>query len=260
LESSGETLGIVIRGADEKMTYAKYWLGKCRKNQPWINKRKNTMMKRYGKLSHGRNKTTIYSICLICKKIYSGPRWYMKNRKYCSNKCVGERNKGDNNPAKQLNSRKKISKALTGRHLSQSTKDKKSLYLKNLYIKHPERLKIFVDAGKKNTQQYITASKYKVRSMAEREIANWLFKNNIFFLYEEIIIRLDGYNFIPDFYLPKYKLYIEYYGNFRHDNRRTLLKKYLYKKYKIKVLQIDNIGYKKIEKYLEESKHENFIN
>ena len=62
-----------------------YWTGKKR-DKKTIEKRKRTMLLKYGKLL-GRKKTTMSKECLICNKIFSGPRWYIRNMKYCSNKC-----------------------------------------------------------------------------------------------------------------------------------------------------------------------------
>jgi len=46
------------------------------------------------------------------------------DRKYCSNKCVGIANRGDNNPAKRPDSRKKISDSLMGHDVSEETREK----------------------------------------------------------------------------------------------------------------------------------------
>ena len=61
----------------------------------------------------GKAKLSLTKQCLICKKIFSGPLWYMKDRIYCSNKCVGVRNLGENNPAKRIDVRLKISKEIS---------------------------------------------------------------------------------------------------------------------------------------------------
>lgn len=52
-----------------------------------------------------------------------------------------------------------------------------------------------------------------VRSKSEREIDNFLFRNRIWHIYEpEYICKETGKKYYPDFYLPDYKLYIEYFG------------------------------------------------
>lgn len=55
-----------------------------------------------------------------------------------------------------------------------------------------------------------------VKSYGELEIANYLFENNIEYIYEneyEINTTDEDYQqYRPDFYLPEYKIYIEYFG------------------------------------------------
>lgn len=55
-----------------------------------------------------------------------------------------------------------------------------------------------------------------VKSYGELEIANYLFSNNIDYVYEkeyEFDTMTEEYQqYIPDFYLPKYGIYIEYFG------------------------------------------------
>ena len=46
-----------------------------------------------------------------------------------------------------------------------------------------------------------------VRSKGEKRIADWLYSRNIDYNYEP---KLSS--FVPDFYLPEYKMIIEYYG------------------------------------------------
>lgn len=55
-----------------------------------------------------------------------------------------------------------------------------------------------------------------VKSYGELEIANYLYKNNIEYVYERSyefdITNADHQQYKPDFYLPKYKIYVEYFG------------------------------------------------
>ena len=46
-----------------------------------------------------------------------------------------------------------------------------------------------------------------VRSMGEKRIADWSYINNIRYNYEPKLSK-----FVPDFFLPGYKMVIEYYG------------------------------------------------
>lgn len=66
----------------------------------------------------------ITKICPICNNLFSGPNWYIKNLKYCSNKCVGVRNRGENNPMKLLENREKLRIANLGKKTSEETKKK----------------------------------------------------------------------------------------------------------------------------------------
>lgn len=61
-----------------------------------------------------------------------------------------------------------------------------------------------------------TVKKEKVKSYGEMDIANFLTQNSIEYLYEypyEQDTRTEEYaQYYPDFYLPEYKIYIEYFG------------------------------------------------
>ncbi len=53
-----------------------------------------------------------------------------------------------------------------------------------------------------------------VRSKAEREIDNFFFNNRIWHIYEKAYhVPNSGKKYNPDFYLPDYNLYIEYFGS-----------------------------------------------
>lgn len=52
-----------------------------------------------------------------------------------------------------------------------------------------------------------------VRSKSEREIDDFFFDNRIFHIYEaEYKDSITGHDFLPDFYLPDFNLYLEYFG------------------------------------------------
>lgn len=71
-------------------------------------------------------------------------------------------------------------------------------------------------------KKYTTLTNCGVNSVAERKIANFLFKNRIKFVYELEVEWSDSDDvhkkYRPDFYLPEYDLYIEHWGLSR-DNR-----------------------------------------
>lgn len=84
---------------------------------------------------------------------------------------------------------------------------------------------------------YITKKGVKVRSKAERVIADYLSRNNIDYEYEKEIEYMEGEAFLCDFYLPKYDCYVEYFGMIDHHDEKTR-KEYVGKtKWKIEVYE-----------------------
>lgn len=67
-----------------------------------------------------------------------------------------------------------------------------------------------------------------VKSYGELEIANYLFENNIEYVYEKEYEIDNGNNefkqYKPDFYLPEYKIYIEYFGIDENNNVASFFK------------------------------------
>lgn len=64
-----------------------------------------------------------------------------------------------------------------------------------------------------------------VQSMGERRIAEYLCGRHIEYRYDERFRILDGYAIRPDFYLPEYDVYIEYWGMDTADYKIGMLKK-----------------------------------
>ncbi len=62
------------------------------------------------------------------------------------------------------------------------------------------------------TRRYVCLDGQKVRSKVEREIYNYLILNGVKVRYEAMYKTPWGSVIRPDFYLPDYKLYIEYFG------------------------------------------------
>jgi len=58
----------------------------------------------------------------------------------------------------------------------------------------------------------VTARGEEVRSIAERKIADYFKKNNINYEYESMVATNQGFASSPDFYLPDYDVYVEYWG------------------------------------------------
>ncbi len=64
-----------------------------------------------------------------------------------------------------------------------------------------------------------------VQSEGERLIAEWLSANNIRYRYDERIKIIQGYSVRPDFYLPEFDIYIEYWGMDTIDYKIGMLMK-----------------------------------
>lgn len=64
-----------------------------------------------------------------------------------------------------------------------------------------------------------------VQSDGERRIANYLKRSGTAYRYDERFRIVDGYAIRPDFYLPEYDVYIEYWGMDTADYKIGMLKK-----------------------------------
>ena len=150
--------------------------------------------------------------------------------------------------------------------LEEERQEKERLALKRLKKEQEEKKSKAPKESKTNKQYYKNKDfrkKYSaeircidghyVRSKAEKRIDDFFFYNHITHIYEpEYYSQIKQKPFCPDFYLPDYNLYIEYFG--RTENE------YLQKKYeKIEAFRsdtninfeyIDHIDYQKIESKL----------
>ena len=74
-----------------------------------------------------------------------------------------------------------------------------------------------------------TVNNETVKSYGEMDIANFLMQNGIQYIYEqpyEIDTRTSEYGqYYPDFYLPDYKIYIEYFGIVKYTQKYIKLTK-----------------------------------
>ncbi len=64
-----------------------------------------------------------------------------------------------------------------------------------------------------------------VQSDGERLIVEWLAANTVAYRYDERIRIVEGYTIRPDFYLPEFDVYIEYWGMDTADYKIGMLKK-----------------------------------
>lgn len=96
------------------------------------------------------------------------------------------------------------------------------LITKHLYLKRDEFKITKEEYDKLKNSPIITIDGRVVKSYGEMEIANYLFSNNIKYEYEKdykINTKTNEYKqYQPDFYLPDYDIYIEYFGIDRNKN------------------------------------------
>ena len=64
-----------------------------------------------------------------------------------------------------------------------------------------------------------------VQSDGERRIAEWLAARGIAYRYDARLRIIEGFQIRPDFYLPEYDVYIEYWGMDTADYKIGMLKK-----------------------------------
>lgn len=98
--------------------------------------------------------------------------------------------------------------------------------------------------------EYRTNDGHYVRSRAEVIISNWLFGECIAHAYEKRVPIVE--DMYCDFYIPKNKIYIEFWG-YESDEKyltRKNKKIELYKKYNLNLIQIDNNTINNIDDFL----------
>ncbi|MFH1248938.1 MAG: hypothetical protein V1660_02195 [archaeon] len=103
------------------------------------------------------------------------------------------------------------------------------------FLAHPEDFREkFLNAKSNPFKCHImTRQGFKVRSKGEKKIADYLFEKGIECEYESENFILEGWACTPDFYLPDYDYYIEFYGGFPGSRPKKVLKNRLYPKYSV---------------------------
>ncbi len=115
----------------------------------------------------------------------------------------------------------------------------KSKEVSDYYLKNPIALKNLMDYSKKSSKHHImTKSGYLVMSRGEKIISDFLFDHHVKAEYESRFLKFPEMMCIPDFYLPRQKVYIEFYGGHPFAWKRKVDKKRIYAKYKIPVVSI----------------------
>ncbi|MBS3090159.1 hypothetical protein J4433_00125 [Candidatus Pacearchaeota archaeon] len=126
--------------------------------------------------------------------------------------------------------------------------------IKRFFIANPKALEEFIKHGKNLLKKHLrTNQKFLVRSKGEQKIANFLYENKIPCSYESISLPITTKPYAgnicpPDFYIPKWNIFIEFYGGYPSAWKKKVLKNKLYPAHKIPVLaitpaELKNLGY-----------------
>jgi len=78
-----------------------------------------------------------------------------------------------------------------------------------------------------------------VKSRSEKKLADALTEYDINYIYEKPT-EVGTYTFLPDFYLPEFDVYIEYFGITRNKDykRKTIWKRKMYKEHGYKLISL----------------------
>lgn len=118
-------------------------------------------------------------------------------------------------------------------------------------LSDPLHYKKFLKGGKNPEERAIsTLYGFLARSFGEKEIAEFLYFKKIIAEYETITLYLEGWICTPDFWLPKYKIFIEFYGGFPGSRRKKIIKNKLYRKYGIPCIFITPSELRNLDYYL----------
>ncbi len=82
-------------------------------------------------------------------------------------------------------------------------------YILDYYVEKvslDKEIKIYTNDGQKT---YTTLKGETVKSKSERDIADWLYRHNIKYVYEKVT-NFKDFNFKPDFFIPQANLYLEH--------------------------------------------------
>ncbi|MFH1308107.1 MAG: hypothetical protein ABIH72_04600 [archaeon] len=203
------------------------------------------------------------------KKTGRGYYWLGKQGYWHGKKLPASMKKNISKGLKRAYKEGRLISPTKGKHLSPSHKAKldkimtqwwrdhpnvrkqKSQEMKKYYAEHPEAWKKFLSGGRNfNELKQKTKFKFKVRSKGEQQIANFLYDRKIKASYESSALKLDAWICVPDFYLPRYNVFIEYYGGHPKSWKKKVEKNKLYKKYKIPCIFITPAELRNLPRYL----------
>lgn len=135
-----------------------------------------------------------------------------------------------------------------GRHFCRTCYAKYKDHSVDIRITHCKETVVLDEYG---NQTYKCDNGIRVRSRAEKIIADFLFKENVRAVYEKTIYYDGNKELHPDFYLPDSNLYIEY--NERKDKPYLIKKEYakqIYEKLGLKVVIMTEKDLEDIEAFL----------
>ena len=90
-----------------------------------------------------------------------------------------------------------------------------------------------------NHKRILASDRTVVQSKGERRIADWLSAHALEYRHDDKFQIIQGYSVRPDFYLPRYDVYIEYWGLDTTDYKiGMLLKKKLYQQQGKKLISL----------------------
>jgi hypothetical protein len=98
------------------------------------------------------------------------------------------------------------------------------------------------------TPRFKTLKGEMVRSLSEKFIADFLFTHNVIYEYEKHL-KLDQWELKPDFYLPTYNIYVEFWGMLNDQNyfQNFQSKVQTYNKHHIKFIALNQEDLPNIE-------------
>ena len=131
-----------------------------------------------------------------------------------------------------------------------NVRKERSEKLKKYYRENPKAFQKFMKGGKTSSQLKIISKLGKVRSSGEKQIANFLYDNKIKAYYEKYTLFLEDWLCTPDFYMPKFNIFIEYYGGHPKSRKKKIIKNRIYKKHKIPFIAITPSELRDLDKHL----------
>ena len=180
-------------------------------------------------------------------------RVFLRHPEYAEKmRKVMERYYRDESPGEKLKREEKMRRAMTivsrdmiDRKMTEfwrnhpGLRKERSERLKRYFLGHPKALENLMGYSKKPIRRHIrTRQGFIVRSKGEKKIADFLFAHGIKSEYEGRVLKFPEMVCVPDFYLPKYRRYIEFYGGYPGSRNRKVEKNRLYKKYHVRCMFI----------------------